>query len=185
MTPRRMYVRFAVFGVAIAVGALGVGYLYRESLRSTLRAYYLGRAIVASEEFGRDLPEVDEIEVLALGEAGTPGSPDTFYGDMGGSFGTVARQKLSGAEAERIAAIWRSLPTGHQFGALCHHPYYALRFRRNRRLILETSICWTCSNYALPLGLLGTTHFGFGAKSEQGQELFKVLSEYVPHPAKQ
>lgn len=57
---------------------------------------------------------------------------------------------LTGAEAERVAKLWRSLPQGEQ--ARCHTPPFVLRFKlRNAADYAEgrwvsVSMCWQCDN---------------------------------------
>jgi hypothetical protein len=125
---------------------------------------------------------VDEIEILALGGEVPDGTPDSFHPDVGTRRGTVNRHTVRGAEAESLASIWRDIYFDRHFAALCHDPYYALRFRYRGKLILETSICWKCRNVILPVGFLGQTEYGFDAKSENGQRLLSTLTQYAPHP---
>ena len=169
-----------IFGIVLAL--IVAICLSRGFWFTTLRAYAIGRTYIAGEEYGRSLPDVDEIEILALGGEVPDGTPDSFRPDLAPRRGTVDRHTVRGADAERLAAIWRSIYFDRHFAALCHDPYYALRFRHRGKLILETSICWECSNVILPVGSLGKTEYGFDAKSEEGQKLLSTLSQYAPHP---
>ena len=164
-------------GIAVAI------YLARDYWHDTVLAYYLGRTQLAAERYGFDLPTVDEVEILALGGEAAKGQPDSFPADFGPPASTLNRHTVQGDEAEAIAKIWRLVPTKPLFRLLwCHRPYYALRFRAQGKLLLETSVCWHCGTYSLPVKGLGTSYYGFDAKSEKAQTLLATLTEYAPHP---
>lgn len=176
---RRFFAWFC--GIVLLLGL--TVYLTRDFWFETLRAYYIGRTYLAGQEYGRFLPAVDEVEILALGGEVPEGTPDSFHPDLGPRRGTFNRHTLRGGEAESLAALWRSLDFDQHFGGACHNPYYALRFRFQGKLILETSICWSCSNVILPVGVFGEVEYGFDAKSQSGKELLATLTRYAPHPA--
>ncbi|MBX3424941.1 MAG: hypothetical protein KF688_04610 [Pirellulales bacterium] len=58
---------------------------------------------------------------------------------------------LSGNDATEIVEAWRSLSFDRLAGAFCHFPVYGLRFYREEQLLFETSLCWQCSNFYLPM----------------------------------
>ena len=172
--------------VALSLAA----YLTRDSRRDARRVYFIGRGYLASQEFGRFLPRVDEVEILALAGEVPNGTPDSFPPDMGpSSIGAVNRQTVRGAEAEEIASIWRQLHFDRPFRPSfppvvpCHQPFYALRFRAHGKLLLETSVCWKCASYTLPVEGFGRITWCFDAKSEPAQQLLSALSQYAPHPS--
>jgi hypothetical protein len=125
---------------------------------------------------------VDEVEILALGGEAGDGQPDSFPPDIGPRLGTVNRRTVRGADAESIRGIWRSISFDRHFAAICHQPFYALRFRHRGKLVLETSVCWECSTYTIPIPVFGSTYYGFDAKSEEAQKLLATLTQYAPHP---
>jgi len=177
--------RFLTWFAGVTVAFSLFVFLTRGFWITTLRSYFIGRTYIAGQEFGRELPTVDEVEILALGGEVADGTPDSFPPDIGSRLGTVNRRTLHGVEAEQIASIWRDIDFDHHFAGLCHQPFYALRFRHHGKLILETSVCWKCSTYTLPVGvfgLFGPTQNGFDSKSETGQKLLSTLSQYAPHP---
>jgi hypothetical protein len=172
-----------LFLAAILVLAGGVYYLTQDFWSDNLRAYLIGREYVIGQKYGRFLPPVDEIEIFALGGEVPDGTPDSFSPDIGPRLGTVNRRTIRGAEAESLASLWRGINFDRHFGALCHNPFYALRFRHHGKLVLETSICWKCSNVTLPMfGHSVAIDYGFDAKSEDGQKLLSTLTQYAPHP---
>lgn len=156
-------------------------FLTRDFWWTTIRAYGIGRVYIAGQDYGRWLPPVDEIEILALGGAVSEGTPDSFQADMGAYRGTINRRTIRGVEAEAIAALWRDIDFDMHYGSMCHHPYYALRFRHRGKLVLETSVCWGCKNVTVPV-LFMNVHYGFDAKGVEGQKLLAELTRYAPHP---
>jgi HEAT repeat protein len=88
----------------------------------------------------------------------------------------ISERVVTGAGAEQIAALWRSLELGWQFQALCHEPFYGLRFYSGKKLLLETSVSWECNNFYVPQGWVG-----FNAKTASGQALFKLLESLLPY----
>ena len=168
-------------GIVLTIGIFA--YATREFWFITLRSYLIGRTYVAAEEFGRNLPGVDEVEILVLGGEVAAGTPDSVPGDMGGTVGVVGHRTMHDKEAEQIASLWRNIPFDQHFASLCFSPYYALRFRHQGRLVLETSVCWHCSTYTLPVSVFGHTQYGFDSKSEAAQRLLAMLTQFAPHPA--
>ncbi len=179
--PKRWKRRLAWSAGVIALLLL-FGYFTRDFWLTTLRSYFIGRSYLAAEEFGRYLPPVDEVEILAVGGKVPEGTPDAFSRDLGVAAGTVNRLTIHGREAEEIAEAWRHIDFDRRYASLCHDPYYALRFRSRGKLVLETSICWKCSTYTLPVSVFGPVPYGFDAKSEEAQTLLSKLSSYAPHP---
>lgn len=177
---RRLRILLRAVGVLMLLSL--VVYMTRDFWITSLRAYYFGRVYLASEEFGRHLPPVDEIEILALEGEVAEGTPDSFLPDLGPPVGTISRHTIRGADAEQMADIWRGIDFDRHYAALCFSPYYALRFRHQGRLILETSVCWHCSTYTLPVGIFGSAQYGFDAKSKEAQELLATLGQLCPHP---
>jgi hypothetical protein len=88
-----------------------------------------------------------------------------------------AERRLTGADAQRIADLWRKLPPGEQ--ARCHMPPYGLRFWRAGQLLVEASLCWECANvygYAGDEGLW----FGFDVKAPAAVALLAQLRHVWP-----
>jgi hypothetical protein len=157
------------------------GYCLRDFWIGQIRIYLLGLMEVRADEFGYKLPEVDEIEVMALGsrDFSMPDGPDRVA-----HYAIFGRTVLHGEEAENVAKLWRHLLRGRGFSAMCHEPAYALRFRQHGKLLFETTICWACHNYTIPVGNLGRFEYGFDSKREDAQSLLKLLESHVPLPGK-
>src|SRR2546425_10686038 len=95
--------RFLSWFVGVILALAVIVYFTRDFWLTTLRAYLIGRTYIAGEEYGRFLPAVDEVEILALGGEAVAGQPDSFPPDIGPLLGTVNRHTVRDAEAEHIA----------------------------------------------------------------------------------
>jgi hypothetical protein len=178
MSPRlkKWLIRTAAF---LALAGLFV-YATRSFWFRQFRIYALGLAEVRAEEFGMNLPEVDEIEVMALHQGRDerqPDGPDHVHG-----YSIAGRKTLRQSDASHVATRWRSLPTARVFSGLCHLPGYALRFRHKGKLIFETTVCWQCHNFTIPMVGSARTEYGFDKRSKASQDLLAVLQSHVPLP---
>lgn len=169
--------------VGIALGCLLVsGFLFPDFWLGLIRPYFLGLMEVKAEEFGRLMNDVDEIEVIALvdGPLGTTG----VHAEKALGYGVHGKKTLRGDEAKQVHDLWRYLRRGRTFSAMCHDPGYVLRFWKDGKLILETSVCWSCHNYTLPIWILGRPTYGFDSTREDAKELLALLRMHVPLPQK-
>ena len=156
------------------------GYCLRDFWIGQLRIYLLGLLEVRAEEFGYRLPDVDEVAIMSLGdEVAMPNDENHFE-----RYGVLGHVVLHGDDATKVANLWRSLRRGRGYSAMCHDPVYALRFRQRGKVLFETTICWKCHNYTIPIGWFGRTEYGFDSNREDAQTLFTLLQSYVPLPKK-
>ena len=133
------------------------------------------------KQYTTQLPKVSKVELYAIQLYGSPseGSPKgkTFPIRPYKMDATIISERVvEGADAEQIAALWRNLELGWQFQALCHTPFYGLRFYSGKKLLFETSVSWECNNFYVPKGWIG-----FNAKAASGQALFKLLESLLPY----
>ncbi len=126
------------------------------------------------------MPRCDRVEVFSLsGEAGSdaatgfPVRPYAAYSRI------LDRKTLTGPDAEALAALWRSQTFGHEYPAMCHKPAFGVRFYRGSSLTFETSVCFRCSNFYVPV--LGTAAWwGMDSKAPSATQLLLRLQEIVP-----
>ena len=114
--------------------------------------------------YTRHLPTVDKLELLKLQL-----KDERWDGEI------AATKVLQGAEAQKIAALWRRQTyTGSQ--AACHEPAYAIKFYSRRKLIAYATICWSCNNmYFIKPNLHRTQSFlGGNKQGEQLSEIFRL-----------
>jgi len=113
--------------------------------------------------YTRNLPAVDRIELLQL---------KPREGQLGGG-GIVATKILTGAEAKKVASLWRK-QTYTSSDSACHEPAYAIKFYSAGKLLAYASICWSCNNiYFITPHLERQQTFAGGNK--RGEELSEVF----------
>lgn len=113
----------------------------------------------------RNLPAVESIELLKLKiEDGR------WHGAI------EASKSLQGAEARKVAALWRRQTLNQNMG-VCHEPNYAIKFYgRGRRLLAHASICWSCNNiyFITPKSKRTQSFAGYDARGEELSEIFRL-----------
>jgi hypothetical protein len=169
-----------------ALGVLGslalAGYLSRDFWERQVRAYAIGRLVISAEDYGANLPEVDTVEVYVLSDEANADQSQKFLGDFNSVIGTLGHKTLTGSEAEEVAFLWRHLRFGRQYVAMCFSPVYGLQFKYGGQIIFQTSVCWHCQGYTLPVEPFGTVQNGFDAGSPLAQDLLKFLEKHLPLP---
>ncbi len=82
----------------------------------------------------------------------TPADSNTFPIRPNGLHAMIkAKHVLRGSELGLLIEAWADLAKQKDYvEAMCHYPVYGLRFRDDAgAVILETSLCWECSNFYL------------------------------------
>jgi len=111
-----------------------------------------------------NLPRIDKIELFKLEL-----KDDHWDGEI------VASKVLKGAEAQKVASLWRR-QTYTSSVAACHEPAYAIKFYARERLIAYASVCWSCNSiFFITPNLHRTQSFAGGNKrGEQLSEVFRL-----------
>ncbi len=151
----------------------------RNRVRKTSKAIY-------SAVYLRDikkLPQVDQVEIIA-----TALLPQEEWGKIDcqdprnkcNGIGYLPMRELltktiTGAEALRLAQLWRSLEPGG--GAGCFAPGYQLRFKNREQVVLISNVCFHCCNVTLQDGSIHSIcgHQSIG-------DFKKMIKELVPYP---
>ena len=158
-------------------------YFTQDFWSEQLRAYFIGRVEIQAEKTGMFLPEADEVEVILLGDLKNP--DHGFEEEDLSEYSVLGQTVLRGDDAKKANDCWKWMPRGRQYGALCFQPAYALRFKKDNKLLLETAVCWHCSIYTMPL-TFGFWNFpveyGFDAHSKAAQDLLNLLKQKLPPP---
>jgi len=135
-------------------------------------------------KFIKRLPELDRIEILAVGSIPSEKLDELDCKDpknlcnppYGPPVKILASTVLVGKAAERISALWRQLEPGNSMG--CFVPGYVMRFYSKEERLLETEVCFHCCNASLPnYGLAGICG---SKKAITGFE--KKVMEVLPYP---
>jgi len=118
------------------------------------------------------LGRIDAVDVVAFDPRARVGGVSEFIR----SSGVLGEVRLTDVDAERIAALWRKLPSGEQ--ARCHNPPFGLRFWLFGEKLLEASICWECDNV---YGYAGDEmlHFEFDARAPVSESLLEQCRQVL------
>src|SRR5205814_4223221 len=84
--------------------------------------------------YTRNLPRIDKIELLKLEL-----KDDRWDGKI------TTSKVLQGAEAQKVASLWRRQTYTSNLSA-CHEPAYAIKFYSHEKLIAYASVCWSCNS---------------------------------------
>jgi hypothetical protein len=114
--------------------------------------------------YTRNLPVIDKTELLKLKL-----KDDLWKGEI------AASKVLHGAEAQRVASLWRRQTYTSNLAA-CHEPVYAIKFYSRDKLIAYASVCWSCNSiFFINPNLHRTQSFAGGDKrGEQLSEIFRL-----------
>lgn len=130
--------------------------------------------------FTSKLPACDRVEVFYLDPEL---ERDFVVGFPVKPYRTCARviesKDIIGQEAQGLAGSWRGQKFGEEYQALCHEPIYGLRFYQSSQLIFETTLCFTCRNFYVPVSE-GAHWWGFDSRSAHGKELLNRLQQILP-----
>src|SRR5947207_13900668 len=86
-----------------------------------------------NQRFTRRLPRIDKVELQKVSAREI------------GIDHVVASREIKGADAQRIARLWRGQHWS-RMGFACHQPGYALKFIWNGKMLFYASVCWDCHN---------------------------------------
>lgn len=97
-----------------------------------------------------DLPPCDRIEICQLDGVIDQQAVTGFPVRPSKGISLIRdRTMLEGAAAAALAKLWRSQTFGLEYESLCHTPGYGIRFYHGSTLLLETSVCFRCSNFSM------------------------------------
>jgi hypothetical protein len=115
------------------------------------RALAIGRIELAAEKYGALLPGIDRVQLFRLDSPmnRSEGAFSVAYDPS--SYSVTQQCQVMGPDAEKIAARWRRIPFHWAVSALCHEPGLGVRFFAESKLVFETTICFKCSNFRVPV----------------------------------
>jgi hypothetical protein len=124
---------------------------------------------------------VTEVRVYLLAGSAGQSTSGTFpirpYSQSAPVYGTVT---LTGPQLEEFKSRWETQVPSEGMQALCHSPAYGFRLYRGTRLVVETSVCWGCSNYTVDVWPFQSNFYGF-AQTEAAQELLSFCDKLLPY----
>ena len=173
--------RYKILYLLLTAALAIAGFVYWQS------DFFLGAYLdYRTRKITLDLPVCDRVEVFhlhgnAFAKVPEDGRTKVFpVGD--GHPKVLADRTLIGVEAEALAALWRKKTFGRKYSHLCHSPACGLRFYRGKKVSLETSVCFHCSNFYFPAAILGPVLTGFDSEAPEAKELLERLKELFPAP---
>ena len=177
---RTLLIALLLLGFVMAVAVV----LTRGFWSQQLRAWARGSIDVAADKYVTFLPKVDRVEIYLLGDQMmTPNAKAIkSFSVWNFSCPVLSQKNLTGAEASDFRLKWRNLTCAWGWSGLCHEPAYGFRFYGQRKLLLETSFCWKCSNFIVPTPM-GYGFCGFDEKSTNAQSFWKLVQHHIPLPA--
>lgn len=84
------------------------------------------------------LPEIDAVEIVDL--RGVDGNRVSTF--MREAVAAPYVFIINGDDAQNVARLWRLLPPGETMR--CHVPLHGFRFYRDKKLLLQASVCRRC-----------------------------------------
>lgn len=144
-----------------------------------------------SPAYAAKLPDCDRVEVFLLaGDVKKPESAaDRFpVRPYCGSSGVLQKKELKGAEAAKLCSLWRGLTFDNRMQVLSHSAAYGLRFHHTGKLVLETSVSFSCGNFSYPRTAFPMmpgeySWHGFRTGDDAGKALASFLKANLPGKA--
>ena len=148
------------------------------------RALHIGRIEVAAQNYGVFLPKVDQVDLFAFGRGATNSGQKAFQVSYakGERFDVTNHITLTGEGAESFAEKWRKLRFYWGDASLCYEPGFGMRFSRNSKILFETAVCLTCSDFCLPTKG-GPALCGFESRSPRTAAFSNAVAEIFSVPA--
>jgi hypothetical protein len=106
------------------------------------------------KHYGQGLPAVDEVRLRHIEPLGASPSLGTYTVPWPEptTMTIVAEKSIRGADAEKLAALWRSRGLTDAFRTLCFEPHHVVEFRKDGSKVADLAVCFMCDNVAIPLG---------------------------------
>jgi hypothetical protein len=150
----------------------------------------IGFFLRPTSPFSQAVPQADHVELCLLDpglhdllEKSSPELPaqDFFpikpYGTAKARI--IKRMVLTGSDLKKVSGAFLDATRPGHTQAMCHLPIYGLRFFRGDHLVVETSICFHCNNFYVPLTAGG---YSWEALSDFSHSLRPVLESFIPIP---
>ncbi|MCM8533230.1 MAG: hypothetical protein NE330_18825 [Lentisphaeraceae bacterium] len=97
---------------------------------------------------------------------------------------TYGKVTLEGQTLKKFIELWEFQPISYHSQMLCHEPPYGFKLYEGSKLVGQTSICWSCSNFYVTIYPGVHAWYGFNARSTAAQELLNFCNERLPYKTK-
>lgn len=158
----------------------------REILFQQLRAQALGNMELAAEKYGWQMTQaVEAVEVFEIEESSkATNSVSIRIGVRTERHGYIAKRELTGSEAKAFLERWGKMRFHWGMSGLCHEPAFVVRFLKEDKAELETTLCFMCHNFQIPSLLGEATTMGFDQESPAGQAFVAQVKTLFPDSPK-
>ena len=183
---RVVRVRTLLAGAAVLLGmALVVGIWKREFVRAQVQAQMLGNLELVTEKYGLYLRgRVDAVELFEIAEKGKgTNSISISIGLTKEKLDYSAKRNLTGAASETFMNHWSHMHFHWYLSGMCHEPAFAIRFLKNGKPELETTLCLKCQNFLLP-DFPFYAEMGFDTTNPTGQAFVAHMKSLFPDSPK-
>ena len=143
----------------------------------------LGRFHRKAQAIFTDFRGVNRVEIYLLhpnpGQMPTGQFSMSRFGDSENTYGMVT---LTGEDAAKFLESWGHQLPSFQSRAMCFEPVYGFRLYQDTKLITETSICWECSGFYVPVWPFLGSSYGFDSRSKAAKNLLSICDDHLPYP---
>lgn len=175
-----------LIGITLAVMAVPFGILVwwqwdavSGYTRARIFEYKAGALTKAMERQVKSLPEVDSVKLLRLSETAVAHGQAPFgQGFHGGKLYAVQTKDLSGPSARQFATLWRKQSVSENF-VMCHDPHHAVFFYDQGKEVGRATICFHCTNAAIPANIFGDDLIEFDSSTVEYTELKYFVESLV------
>ncbi len=183
---RVVRLRTLLIGAGVLLGiALVVGFWKQEFVRAQVAAQMLGNLELVAQKYGLYLRDrVDAVEIFEIEEgAKATNTVSIAIGLTKEKHGYSARQNLTGSAAETFMNRWSHMNFNWSLSAMCHEPAFVVRFLKNGKPELETTLCLKCRNFVLP-DLPFYAEMGFDTANPAGKAFVAHVQSLFPDSPK-
>lgn len=166
--------------------ALAAAFWKRNALFQQLRAQALGNMELAAEKYGRQMTEVaDAVEVFEIEDGSKATNTVRIHiGTRTEKHAYIVRRALTGPEAKAFLERWGKMRFHWGLSGLCHEPAFVVRFLKDGKAELETTVCFLCHNFQIPSLLGEGTTMGFDQAGPAGQAFVAQVKALFPDSPK-
>lgn len=161
----RLRTLLAVGGLFIAVLG-GIAIWQWPLLRDQPRGWVFGQLELAAEKYGYMLAYTHSVDTIEISEIEEGSRATNIVNLVIGSRTTRAKcgaiRRLTGKEADDFVTRWSQMHFNYNFSGMCHEEAFVIRFRKNDKSVLETTVCFKCQNFEIPIPFtVGPVYMGF------------------------
>ena len=174
----------------LLIGVLGgIGIWQWPLLRDQPRGWMFGQLELAAEKYGYMLAYTHSVDTIEISEVENGPRATNSIALVVGSRTLHVKcgptRQLAGAEAEEFLKRWSWMHFHYNLSGMCHDEAFAIRFRKNDKSALETTICFKCQNFEIPFPFTAEpVYMGFDLGSPASQAFLAEVRRLFPDSPK-